>query len=301
MVISSRKLARVGHYYGRGNRSTTPVVATPVAASPPLPISDRLPFKTSLIANPLLPISYFSYKSPTPRLETIKTSDEEGLLQFMNHDLAIPRLDQVVHLYNNSNSATSSKRYAASSSLYRLQHFFEGSARKRIIVTEFVELHLVYTELNVFIKPLPAYLLDRNYWIMMDDYNKTFEGLDMASSDSVLWRNALGFLLSYMDLIRSEMDFNVAMDSSHFEPLLPRFIDDVEKIELTYREWRKFALEVLDAYGEAIPACLQNTRWAYSCIDLYHISPNDRKRLFEEGHTGIDDCSRNFQYTVDTE
>lgn len=85
------------------------------------------------------------------------------VLQGLWHDLDIDRLYQVVTLYNSEKFNLASKRFAALSSIYRLQHLFEGGTQKRIIVTEFSELHLLYTNLNVYIKPLPAYLLNVTY------------------------------------------------------------------------------------------------------------------------------------------
>lgn len=72
--------------------------------------------------------------------------------------------------------------------------------RREIIVTERIRLHMIVDEVSVFIKPLPAHLLDYTFW------------KDHISPSPLLSKQALGFLFSYIGLITHPCDLKMAKD-----------------------------------------------------------------------------------------
>jgi hypothetical protein len=71
---------------------------------------------------------------------------------------------------------------------------------RNILVTEDPDEHLIWFEGQIFIKPLPDFLLDWNYWS------------DNLCSDQELHKSACGLLLSYAWLVRHKSDLDIARD-----------------------------------------------------------------------------------------
>ncbi|KAF2421093.1 hypothetical protein EJ08DRAFT_641645 [Tothia fuscella] len=69
---------------------------------------------------------------------------------------------------------------------------------RQIVHTEQADLHLLHYDKTMFIKPLPAYLLCPKTWELH------------FSHDRALHENATGFLLSYIWLLRTPLDFTLA-------------------------------------------------------------------------------------------
>lgn len=238
--------------------------------------SYRLPFQTPVIRHPALPATYFDYESRSLRIVDAESNDN-SVSAFMRQDLNIDQLGDIVQY---SGYRGKEEGFSPSTSLYRLQYFFDRGTEKRIIVTEITALHLVYQKNHIFIKPLPAYLLSLVYWDRIRQTN-----------DEKLWINALGFLRSYAQLVRTEMDFNVGMDASQFDRLMPATIDD-EGSSLTFKIWRRLVKEILSAYPEPVPPCLENTRWAYSTFALGELDINVRVALFTCHQSALDNSIR---------
>jgi hypothetical protein len=95
--------------------------------------------------------------------------------------------------------------------------------RKRVIPIEQVDMHLTKDNDKIFIKPLPAYLLSKSVW---DQYLCRNEALHEA---------ACGLLLSYTWLVRSELDFRIAMEEEL--SLLPK--------GLHWMEWKRVVGEIV--------------------------------------------------------
>ncbi|KAK0657834.1 hypothetical protein B0T16DRAFT_425916 [Cercophora newfieldiana] len=81
---------------------------------------------------------------------------------------------------------------------------------RTITLTENISEHLVWHHSRIFIKPLPAYLLDHPFWTTN------------LCSDTSLHSSACGFLLSYAWLVSRESDFRLARDEMH---LLPKALE----------------------------------------------------------------------------
>ena len=77
------------------------------------------------------------------------------------------------------------------------------------MITEDPDEHLVWFEAQIFIKPLPDFLLDYDYLN------------DNLCSDQELYKSACGLLLSYAWLVRHQGDLNIAKETR----LLPKTIE----------------------------------------------------------------------------
>ena len=93
---------------------------------------------------------------------------------------------------------------------------------RRIIVTEQMDLHLLWRNGVIFLKPLPD-------WILDDDFVRKHIALDKGTLEA-----ANGFLLSYSRLINYKSDFQIAKD----EHLLPE--------SLQWADWQKLGTMFTD-------------------------------------------------------
>ncbi|PSN58656.1 hypothetical protein BS50DRAFT_64650 [Corynespora cassiicola Philippines] len=93
---------------------------------------------------------------------------------------------------------------------------------RNILVTEDPDEHLVWFESQIFIKPLPIYLLHHDYW------------LEHVCSDQSLHQSACGLLLSYAWLVCYNSDLEIAKEAG----LLPKCIE--------WTSWVKFIENFLD-------------------------------------------------------
>jgi hypothetical protein len=100
---------------------------------------------------------------------------------------------------------------------------------RNIIVSENIELHLVWHKDRIFLKPIPRYLLDPDFWALH---------LVVSDKDDGKQREivgcALGFLFSYTALIAYHSDFKIAQETG----LLP---SDIE-----WQSWQTFASQLLE-------------------------------------------------------
>ena len=93
---------------------------------------------------------------------------------------------------------------------------------RKIVKTEQADLHLLYYNDTILVKPLPSYLLCPTTWDLF--LNPHIE----------LHKNACGFFLSYIWLIRSQLDFQIAKEKEY---LLPE--------KLTWSNWKILVTQFL--------------------------------------------------------
>ncbi|RMZ85743.1 hypothetical protein DV737_g410, partial [Chaetothyriales sp. CBS 132003] len=115
--------------------------------------------------------------------------------------------------------------------------------QREIVITEKMDMHLVWTSGRIFLKPIPRYLLSTTFWnshLKCEDScdcgkktNKTSEAQCAVKSCRSI---ALGFLRTYVALLSYESDFTIARDKG----LLP-----TQGEQPTWAEWRKFVKEVM--------------------------------------------------------
>jgi hypothetical protein len=99
--------------------------------------------------------------------------------------------------------------------------YYQKFLRREIVIAEELDLHLVWAKSRVFIKPLPDFLLNYEFW---EAY---------ISCEPRLHQAACGLLYSYCGLIRFGHDLQVAQEC--------RLIN----ANLDYRAWTDFARTVL--------------------------------------------------------
>lgn len=114
---------------------------------------------------------------------------------------------------------------------------------RNVVITEDPALHMVWFDSTIYIKPLPEYLLD---WEFFNTH---------ICSDEILFQLACGFLLSYSKLIFHKSDFKIAID----EGLIPNTID--------WASWCSFALEIRN-----IPLIDVNKRYKYGELRLRRLN-----------------------------
>ncbi|KAM3070076.1 hypothetical protein ACMFMG_003892 [Clarireedia jacksonii] len=113
---------------------------------------------------------------------------------------------------------------------------------REIMVTEQMDLHLVWSSNRIFLKPLPRFLLERQFWLRYltcrDQCGCSMKPRQSVQSDQVeciqrqLWRTATGFLFSYAALICFESDFRIAQEK--------HLIHD----KIDWSSWRAFVREL---------------------------------------------------------
>ncbi|KAK7910664.1 hypothetical protein PG985_013145 [Apiospora marii] len=126
-----------------------------------------------------------------------------------------------------------------------------------IVVTEQMDMHLVWESHIIYLKPLPRYLLSPKLWESylvcgdachcstqgqpehMPDYSRT---VNPKRRDCMRLQNrkvALGFVFSYACMITTETDFALAVEAG----VIPR--RDSEGLPTQWRRWREVARQIL--------------------------------------------------------
>ena len=155
--------------------------------------------------------SDFQSLIPPVNLDFNHQSQKTGDIDvFLGHDLKVERLNQF-HKW---------LPIAGLPKPARPLHY-QVMMGRQIIITEQVDLHLIWGDSGIFIKPLPRYLLDSRFWKAK------------ICSDKELYRCAFGLLQSYLWLIQYESDFKLATDESKGPTILPS--------TLKWDQWRSFA------------------------------------------------------------
>ncbi|KAI1772886.1 hypothetical protein F4818DRAFT_443767 [Hypoxylon cercidicola] len=119
-----------------------------------------------------------------------------------------------------------------------------------ITITENPELHLVWSKNRIFLKPIPLYLLDPDFWAAR------------IIHDRKLADCARGFLFSYTALISYESDFRMAQEKG----LLPSGV--------TWEAWKDLAKEILQNHCYASV----NPRYWYGELRLSRLNTIYRLR-----------------------
>lgn len=120
--------------------------------------------------------------------------------------------------------------------------YYQKAIGRRIVVHEQMDLHLVWDEQRIFLKPIPPYLLEQSFW---EDTLSCQEGASATRREhSKEWKEvvpctnghdcdrcelrklATGFVLSYASLIAYQNDLSIAKNSNLVPP------------EMTWPQWR---------------------------------------------------------------
>jgi hypothetical protein len=98
---------------------------------------------------------------------------------------------------------------------------------RQIIITEKLDLHLVWTSGQIFVKPLPRFLFDPHFWETFKLYHPQPDYDASLCSCRHRQKIALGLLFSYAALVAHESDYHIAKEMH----LIP---EDVQ-----WSDWRK--------------------------------------------------------------
>lgn len=91
----------------------------------------------------------------------------------------------------------------------------------QVVQTQQMDLHLLKFSSKLLVKPLPEWILCHKFWA------------DCICKDAQLWKNAAGFLVSYVWLVTTPLDLKIAHDCS----LLPSFV--------TWHWWKNFVRDFI--------------------------------------------------------
>ena len=152
-------------------------------------------------------------------LESVNPNSEADLQSYLKGDLDVDGLNKVhKHLW-----------FAGLPRCARPLHHQLMIGRK-IVITERADLHLLWGDGGLFLKPLPDYLLSYCIW------ERTL------LKDDCLSENAKGFLLSYLWLIRHKSDFVIAQR------------ENVVNNDLTWEQWTTFSKVIFPHIASTNPA-----------------------------------------------
>jgi hypothetical protein len=121
--------------------------------------------------------------------------------------------------------------------------YYQKFLRRKIVIAEELDLHLVWAKSRIFIKPLPDFLLNHDFW-------ETY-----ISCEPQLHRAACGLLYSYCGLIRFDHDLQVAKECH------------LVHANLDYRAWTEFARTVLSKLNPKDPDVMDK-RFQYGELRL---------------------------------
>ncbi|KAJ8058481.1 hypothetical protein OCU04_012669 [Sclerotinia nivalis] len=84
----------------------------------------------------------------------------------------------------------------------------QGVKLRDIVISENLELHLIWYYDKIFIKPVPKYLLSFDFWHTYLISPTSPLGLERE----IIKRSVLGFLRTYRYLVQYESDFNIIIE-----------------------------------------------------------------------------------------
>ncbi|KAI8312152.1 hypothetical protein K4K61_010891 [Colletotrichum sp. SAR11_59] len=147
---------------------------------------------------------------------------------------------------------------------------------REIHVTENPELHLVWAKNRIFVKPIPRWLLDPDFWaahlLVTTTTTTTTDDDGTSSSDGERHQSdprrelaacALGFLFSYTALVAYESDFRIAVEKGLMPP------------QVSWDRWRALSAQIVQHHCYASV----NPRYWYGELRLSRLNKIYRVRL----------------------
>lgn len=136
-----------------------------------------------------------------PGYPQILLQNTQELYPFLLEDLCTPTLEKLApRLWWMSTQS--------SAHIAPLHH--QAVKLRQIVLSENPELHLIWYYDRIFIKPIPKYLLSHAFW-----RNYLVPSLPATVSEGeckLIERSALGFLRTYLYLVKYESDFDIAKE-----------------------------------------------------------------------------------------
>jgi hypothetical protein len=125
--------------------------------------------------------------------------------------------------------------------------YYQKFLRRELVIAEDLDLHLVWAKSRIFIKPLPDFLLNYDFW---EAY---------ICCEPQLHRAACGFLYSYCGLIRFAHDLQVAQEHH------------LVSADVDYRAWTEFARTILPNLNPKDPNVM-DARFQYGELRLNRLN-----------------------------
>jgi hypothetical protein len=196
---------------------------------------------------------------------------DDRVEQFLVNDLNIDRLIEVLDYF-----FMLGKKYTPPRALH-----YQQALGLEILVTEQMDMHLLWSKSKVFIKPLPRYLLDSEFWEEFIEcpkeckYKEHFQALRRSGQlhnsykitgkhpcqHADLWMRAIGFSFSYVHLIAHESDFEIAKSK--------KLVPD----GLNFEDWKCFVSRLLSATASGGKILkLVHRRFKYGELDLERLN-----------------------------
>lgn len=188
---------------------TSPKLEPPFSPRPP---PQAHPPQNTAGPGPITPTSAQDALDSLPTLAgrgnaTFLAADD--VTRFLDEDLDLSRLNAIhTHLWM-------AGRPMRARPLHRYKMY-----GYEILGTQQMDLHLLRFSNKLLVKPLPAYLLDHDFW--------TTHLCGPTDADRARWEAAAGWLLSYVWLLTSPLDLKLARDDA----LVP--------LDLDWRAWKSF-------------------------------------------------------------
>ncbi|KAI8945437.1 hypothetical protein F4801DRAFT_127694 [Xylaria longipes] len=139
---------------------------------------------------------------------------------------------------------------------------------REIIIVEQMDLHLVWTSGRMFLKPIPRYLLEPDFWTIylacQRDYQCS-QAIENPCRHEKLRKCALGFLFSYAALICYESDFRLAQER-HLLPEQIQWHDWRTLVEELNTEHIYDKINVRYIYGELRLSRLNKIQYLHSTV-----------------------------------
>ncbi|KAF2803942.1 uncharacterized protein BDZ99DRAFT_545725 [Mytilinidion resinicola] len=211
--------------------------------APPLRPPFTLPQSTAPGLQAALQSLPATYELRTQHVVHLVNDDVEG---FLEQDLDLERLNVIHHLLWMAGRPLNARP------LHRQQMMgFD------VLQTEQADLHLLKFSNRLFIKPLPAFLLNCEFW----------EKYLCGPKSKALHESACGFLLSYLWLVRSPLDLKVAQELD----LLP--------LPITWVSWKRFVTDFC-SHVDVNSLHQVNKRYLFGELRLGRINTIYRIRFF---------------------
>lgn len=221
--------------FEQGHELFSTTVNSPVTQSPPCESSQSASSQPGR-RSPLPLILPAIYQGQDRILQLVGPANGKDLWKYLRADLDVDSLNKVhKHLW-----------FAGLPQCARALHH-QLMLGRRIVITERADLHLLWRDDRLYLKPLPDYLLCHKIWE------------DALPEDRDLPQNARGFLLSYLWLIRQKSDFVIARR------------ENLVSSDLMWEQWTSFSSAIFNSID---PAGLQgiSPRYLYGELRLARVN-----------------------------
>jgi hypothetical protein len=198
---------------------------------PPFPPTSSLIARKDLV----LPAAFNDLSPLSRELQPLRSEHRDEVHRFLSASLDLSRFNAIRKML------WIIAVHGAPRSLY-----YQKLLRREIVIAEELDLHLVWAKSRIFIKPLPDFLLNYDFW---EAY---------ISCEPQLHRAACGLLYSYCGLIRFGHDLQVAQEC--------HLVNE----NLDYRAWTEFARTILPNLNPH-DSNTMDTRFQYGELRLHRL------------------------------